>query len=47
MADQWLGFDRQEIEEWMRASGFGDIRTIRVPGGEGELDVLLCVARKK
>ena len=47
MADQWLGFDRQEIEEWMRASGFADIRTIRVPGGEGELDVLLCVASKK
>jgi ubiquinone/menaquinone biosynthesis C-methylase UbiE len=47
MADQWLGFDACELEEWMMAAGFVDIRSERVAGRPGELDVLLCVARKK
>ncbi|MEZ4600465.1 MAG: metalloregulator ArsR/SmtB family transcription factor [Syntrophotaleaceae bacterium] len=47
MADQWLGFEAREIEEWMMAAGFTDIRSERVAGGPEELDVLLCVAWKK
>lgn len=46
MADQWLGFDAQELEEWLTAAGFDRIRFVTVPGDAGELDVLLCIARK-
>lgn len=46
MADQWLGFDAQELEEWLTAAGFDRVRIVTVPGEAGELDVLLCIARK-
>jgi ubiquinone/menaquinone biosynthesis C-methylase UbiE len=47
MADQWLGFEAREIEEWMMAASFADFRSEKVAGAPGELDVLLCVAWKK
>ncbi len=46
MADQWLGFEARELEEWLTAAGFERICFMTVPGGKGELDVLLCCARK-
>jgi SAM-dependent methyltransferase len=46
MADQWLGFDAQELEEWLTKVGFDRVRFVMVPGGAGELGVLLCNARK-
>jgi DNA-binding transcriptional ArsR family regulator len=46
MADQWLGFDARELEEWLSAAGFERIHLVTVAGGAGELDVLLCIARK-
>jgi ubiquinone/menaquinone biosynthesis C-methylase UbiE/DNA-binding MarR family transcriptional regulator len=46
MADQWLGFDVQELEEWLTAAGFEGIRFVTVPGRAGELDVLVGTARK-
>jgi ArsR family transcriptional regulator len=46
MADQWLGFDSRELEEWLAAAGFGRLRFETVTGAEGELAVLLCTARK-
>jgi ubiquinone/menaquinone biosynthesis C-methylase UbiE len=46
MADQWLGFEARELEEWLTAAGFDRIRFVTAPGEAGELDVLLCIARK-
>jgi ubiquinone/menaquinone biosynthesis C-methylase UbiE len=32
LADQWLGFERAELEEWLAAAGFADVKCGRVTG---------------
>lgn len=47
LADQWLGFDRAELEEWFAAAGFAQPTFSSVAGEGREQAVLICTARKK
>jgi ArsR family transcriptional regulator len=46
MADQWLGFERQELETWLAAAGFEPVFFNRVSGNVNEQDTLLLSAVK-
>ncbi len=46
LADQWLGFDPDELRDWLRQSGFCDIAIDEVPGRVGQFDVLVACCRK-
>jgi ArsR family transcriptional regulator len=45
LADQWLGFDEDELSTWLTAAGFGDIRCERFEGEDGQETVLLVRGR--
>lgn len=47
LADQWLGFDAAELEDWFLGAGFGKpvFHFVSTPGQEH--DVLLCTAQKR
>jgi ArsR family transcriptional regulator len=47
LADQWLGFDVAELEDWFCGAGFSkpDFHFVSAPGQQH--DVLLCTARKR
>lgn len=45
-ADQWLGFDDQEVRQWMRAAGLHDLRIDRLPAAAPEFSVVLASAKK-
>jgi ArsR family transcriptional regulator len=47
LADQWLGFDIAELEDWFFGAGFGKpvFNFVSAPGQEQ--DVVLCSARKR
>lgn len=42
-ADQWLGFEADEVRSWMESAGLAEIRLERLPGSMPELSVLLAV----
>ncbi|ABQ27178.1 ArsR/SmtB family transcription factor [Geotalea uraniireducens] len=44
LADQWLGFDEDELTSWLAAAGFFDVRCERLEGGAGQEAVLLVKA---
>ena len=44
LADQWLGFDEEELTNWLTAAGFAEVRAERIEGGAGEHMVLLVQA---
>jgi ubiquinone/menaquinone biosynthesis C-methylase UbiE len=46
MADQWLGFEREEIASWLAAAGFSLQTFDKLVGRDGALDVFICTARK-
>lgn len=46
LADQWLGFDCAELENWFLEAGFNKPEFHFVSAGGQEYDVLLCTARK-
>jgi len=45
-ADQWLGFEAQDVVGWMTSSGLAGADASLLPGGPSELSVLLATARK-
>lgn len=47
LADQWLGFERDELLAWLLSAGFGDIVAERIAGAAGEEDVLLIRGTKR
>lgn len=47
MADQWLGFEVPELEDWLRAAGFRPLSSRVVTGSPGEHAVVLLSAVKK
>jgi ArsR family transcriptional regulator len=47
LADQWLGFDTTELEDWFCEAGFGKPDFHLVSASGPEHDVLLCSAQKK
>ena len=47
LADQWLGFDVAELEEWFADAGFDRPAFSRVSGRGREQNILICSARKK
>lgn len=47
LADQWLGFDSSELENWFLEAGFNKPEFHYVAAGGRKHDVLLCTARKK
>jgi SAM-dependent methyltransferase len=46
LADQWLGFEQDELLGWLQSVGFGDIVAERIAGAPGEEDVLLVWGTK-
>jgi len=44
LADQWLGFEAQELEAWLTAAGFGAVCSERIDGETGQESVLLVRA---
>lgn len=47
LADQWLGFEEDELQGWLKTAGFGRVEVERVAAAKGEEDVLLVRARKR
>lgn len=45
-ADQWLGFDAREVQDWMESAGLAPLATERLIGATPELAVLLAVGKK-
>jgi len=46
LADQWLGFEEEELQEWLKAAGFADFRCEKIQGTAGQESVLLVQSRK-
>jgi ubiquinone/menaquinone biosynthesis C-methylase UbiE len=46
LADQWLGFELDELQGWLQAAGLEVAEVQRVPAGAEEESVLLVKARK-
>ena len=44
LADQWLGFDRAELETWLVKAGFVDIRYRSIAGLGSQQDVFILTA---
>lgn len=44
LADQWLGFEEEELEGWLSAAGFADVTSERVNGLAGQESVLIVKA---
>ncbi|MBE0598007.1 MAG: methyltransferase domain-containing protein, partial [Desulfuromonadales bacterium] len=44
MADQWLGFEPQELLGWLAQAGFAAGPLVTLAGREGELEILLVTA---
>ena len=47
LADQWLGFEEEELAAWLRAAGLTGINCEYLIGGAGQESVLLVSAIKK
>ncbi|MBU0678500.1 MAG: metalloregulator ArsR/SmtB family transcription factor [Verrucomicrobia bacterium] len=45
-ADQWLGFEETEIEEWMKRNGVEPVSIKKLTGSTPELAVLIAVGEK-
>ena len=45
-ADQWLGFENEELEQWMNDAGLQRVTLERLPGASAEFSVLLASATK-
>ncbi|NTW98802.1 MAG: methyltransferase domain-containing protein, partial [Geobacteraceae bacterium] len=41
LADQWLGFERDELTEWLKRAGFATIAIDQIAAGAGQQTVLL------
>lgn len=46
LADQWLGFDEDELESWLALAGFNDFHCKKIQGTSGQEAVLLVRSRK-
>ncbi len=46
LADQWLGFERTELESWLAGTGFLCDRYVSVAGGDDQEDVFILVAER-
>lgn len=46
MADQWLGFEREELEEWLSAAGFKVQDYQAIAGARGEQGTFILAAAK-
>lgn len=44
LADQWLGFEEEELRSWLRTAGFGGVTIAQVPPLPGQEAVLLIQA---
>lgn len=42
LADQWLGFDEDELRSWLNSAGFGTVDFIRIDAGAGQESVLIA-----
>ena len=47
LADQWLGFEEDELQGWLKAAGLTRVEVSRVGAETGQEDVLLVRAVKK
>ncbi len=45
-ADQWLGFDEDQIRDWMEAAALAPLNIERLSGATPELSVLIAVGKK-
>jgi ArsR family transcriptional regulator len=47
LADQWLGFERTEIEGWLAGAGFSRVRFVPVQGTAGQQAVFILAADRR
>jgi len=45
-ADQWLGFEESELQQWLDGAGLKKVKTERLPGASAEFSILLASAVK-
>lgn len=45
-ADQWLGFEEEELRTWMKSAGLGVTLTQKLPGTTPEISVMLAIGVK-
>ncbi|MBJ6749364.1 ArsR/SmtB family transcription factor [Geomonas anaerohicana] len=46
LADQWLGFEEDELQAWLKGAGLTEVSVQRLPSGVGQESVLLVKAVK-
>ena len=46
LADQWLGFEEDEVRSWLGSAGFTDFSCEKIQGNAGQESVLLIQGRK-
>ena len=46
LADQWLGFEEDELRGWLKTAGFGSFQEQRVAAAPGQEEVLLVCASR-
>ncbi len=46
-ADQWLGFDEEEVTTWIEQAGLSVLRSDRIPAAAPEFSVLITIALKQ
>ena len=47
LADQWLGFEEEELQGWLKSAGLNEVELQRVQAAGGQEDVLLVKATKE
>jgi len=45
LADQWLGFDEDELRSWLNSAGFLHVKFVRVPAEADQMSVLIVSAK--
>lgn len=46
MADLWLGFEKSDLENWLKRAGFKDVNVREFPGGKGAIQLIIAQGRK-
>ena len=47
LADQWLGFEEQELRGWLQSAGFEQVEEVRIAAATGQEDVVLVRAGRR
>jgi len=45
LADQWLGFEEEELSGWLKAAGYYEVMCERIEGTTGQESVVLVIGK--